>query len=343
MRRNRTAETQHPSARRDTTQMQPFECPEPERLTAGLTSVLSGSQGPRRQVTVLSREPVVSPGTFPAEVVECRLEDGSELQLFCKYGAGHSHVVYGHRGDVAYEAEVYRHVLRPCRESVPAFYGAYADETTGDTWLILQYLDESIRVHRTPDTAESMAMAARWIGRFHAENEPRVSDGGALFLNAYDSEYYVGWSRRTSRFAGHLHQRFPWLSILCERFEAVVPLLLARSPTVIHGEYYPRNVLYRGCSVYPVDWESAAIAAGEIDLASLVERWPTETVRQCELEYRRARWPQGAPADFERLVDAARLYWQSRWLGERPELTQHDDILWRFEQMRFAGEALGLV
>jgi hypothetical protein len=317
--------------------------PDIETLTAGLSSVLSDSRSSRRQVTVLSREPVATASSFPAEVVECRLDDGSDMRLFCKYGSGQGHVVYRHRGGTAYEAEVYRHVLRPCRESIPAFYGAYEDETTGETWLILKYLDESVRISRTREPTESMALAARWIGRFHAENERRVSDGLPSLMNEYDFEYYVGWSRRTSRFAVQRQQQFPWVPMLCERFETVVPLLLARSPTIIHGEYYPANVLFRGGSVYPVDWESAAIAAGEIDLASLVEGWATQIARRCETEYRQARWPEGAPADFERVLDAARLYLHFRWLGDRQEWTMDDGFSWRFDLLHSAGQRLGLL
>jgi hypothetical protein len=58
-------------------------------------------------------------------------------------------------------------------------------------------------------------------------------------------------------------------------------------------------------AIYPVDWESAAVAAGEIDLAALTEGWPPGFVEQCELEYQRARWPEGPPTGFERRLAAA--------------------------------------
>ncbi len=188
-----------------------------------------------------------------------------------------------------------------------------------------------------------MGLAARWIGRFHGAYEERLSHVLMPFLNRYDAEYYLGWAHRTSLFAGHWHRRFPWLSTLCERFEEFVAPLLTPPPTVIHGEYYPKNVLFRGGTVYPVDWESAAVATGEIDLATLTEGWPAEIVRECELEYQRARWPEGSPADFERRLAAARLYLPFRWLGDRPDWTTHETALWRFEQLRSAGERLGLI
>ena len=48
---------------------------------------------------------------------------------------------------------------------------------------------------------------------------------------------------------------------------------------MIHGEYYPHNILFQSGVVRPVDWETAALAPGEIDLATLCEGWPPEEIR----------------------------------------------------------------
>src|SRR5205807_8984724 len=134
--------------------------------------------------------------------------------------------------------------------------------------------------------------------------------------------YYVGWAGRTSKFAGRLHRSFPWLAKLCDDFGDVIAPLLEAPLTIIHGEYQPHNVLCREGEIYPVDWQSAAIASGEIDLVGLLDGWwPEDVVRHCEFEYRKARWPLGAPADFEQRLGAARLYWPLRWLGDLPEQT----------------------
>jgi hypothetical protein len=312
-------------------------------LTVGLTSVLRSHGRTNDQVTILRRHPNIYASSFPSEIVTCRVDDGSELRLFCKYATGHSHGAYGHRGGIAYEAAIYRHLLQPSHATTPAFYGAYAEISTGATWLILEYLDKTLRVSHTPEPAASMKVAARWIGQFHGTMKEHFSHTPVKFLNRYDAEYYLGWARRTSLYAGHWHQRFPWLATLCERFEELVVLLVTAPPALIHGEYYTSNILFRNEIVYPVDWESATIAAGEIDLASLTEGWCTEIARQCELEYQQARWPEGSPADFERTLTAARLYLHFRWLGDRPESTAAEHHLWRFEDLRCASEQLGLM
>ena len=317
--------------------------PDSKTLTLGLTSVFRSSGDGLCEVTILDRKPAVEASTSPSEIVTCRLGDGNELRLFCKYAASHNRTSHGHRRGLAHEAAVYRHLLKPSQLSTPTFYGSHTDTTTGQTWLILEFLEGSVRVNQTPEPAATMPLAAGWIGRFHAAAEELLSSAPESFLNTYDAEYYLGWVRRTSQFAGDLHRRFPWLATLCERFEDAVRLLLKPPLTIIHGEYYRENVLFRGGVTYPVDWESAAIAAGEIDLATLTERWPAEIARQCELEYERARRPEGSPADFAQVLGVARLYVHFRWLGDRPEWTMGERYLWRFEQLRSGAERLGLI
>jgi len=195
-------------------------------------------------------------------------------------------------------------------------------------------------------TADPLAMprAARWIGEFHRRHEDRAADDEMSFLTRYDYAFYEGWARRTARFAAPLQSRYPWISSLCEGFPHLIPALLAAPSTIIHGECYPENILVRDGAVYPVDWESAAIATGEIDLASLTERWPKGVAEQCELAYRSARWPQGFPPyEMGRTLAVARLYLHLRWLGDRPERTSARSARWRFAALRSLGEQMGVL
>jgi hypothetical protein len=313
--------------------------PDLDSLTAGLTSALRTGGATTGSVMVLCREPYLR-GTFTKEIVTCRFEDGSERRLLCKYEARTNHNCYGHRSGIAYEAKVYQHVLPAAQMSAPTFLGIHVEPDRRETWLILEYLDRSGRARRS---ATSMVAAARWIGRFHALNEGRLSSPALSFLTKYDAPYYLGWAGRTLLLAVELHDSFPWLPRLCQRFEECVDCLLKPPVTVIHGEYTPRNVLIRDGLVYPVDWESAAVAAGEIDLACHTQGWSTEIVRECELEYQRARWPHGSPSDFKQRLEAARLYMQFRWLGERPDWTTDESCRWRFYDLLATGERLGAI
>jgi hypothetical protein len=315
------------------------QLPDDQFLATGLTSVLRGAGYAR--VSVVHRMPNPHASTFPSEVVTCRIEVGEHLRLFCKYGSGGSHNAHGHRGGVGYEAEVYRRVLAAAGFSLPRFYGAAAAGPAGEVWLAIGYLERCLRLRDSRDLSHWEQTAA-WSGRFHAEQEARNRDPTLSFLIDYDAAYYAGWPRRTAENAAALDLNFPWLANLCQRSEAALVALLEAPRTVIHGEYYPKNILLNDGTVYPVDWESAALGRGEIDLASLTDRCDPEVVLRCEAAYRLARWPEGAPPDFTRALELARLYIHLRWLGAEPghKLRRRS---WRYEEVRALGERLGLI
>ncbi len=316
--------------------------PEPQALTVVLNSIFGGNGSSHGPVTIVNREFNVFESTFPSEILMCRFDNGSELQLFCKYSTDEHFDSHGHRGDVEYEAAVYRHLLDPLELSRPGFYGARTDPTTGQTWLFLEYLEHDFRLGKAPDP-NAMRLAARWIARFHALHEERLSRPSLGFLNRYTNEYYRGWANRTGDLTSNVHDRFPWLPVVCERFPALIAHLLEQPATIIHGEYYSHNVIFRDGKIYPVDWQSAAIAVGEIDLAALTAAWPAETVEECVVEYRQTRWPRGCPASFQKTLDAARVYLDLRWLGDPSECNTPEGRLEYLEDLRALAERLGLI
>lgn len=319
-------------------QLARWEPPESDELSATLTNLLARTASLDGPLTVLHRETVVQ-GTFPKEIVTCRLNDGRTTRLLCKYEAGYNHNAHGHRRGVAHEAAVYQNVLQPLGVSAPKVYGVHTDADGGGLWLVLEYLVNSMYVSRAVEP-EAIGLAARWIGQFHAATQERLQAIPMPFLEPYSEDYYLGWAQRTWHYLRRHRQHSSWLEQLCRRFPEAVAALLSVSPTVVHGEYYPRNVLWCEGTIYPVDWESTALAAGETDLASLIERWPQETVRECELVYQKARWPNGTPDGFERRLWAARLYLQFRWLGDNPETEVSE---WRLDALQVAGRHLGLL
>jgi hypothetical protein len=312
--------------------------PDLETLTAGLQAFLDRGEEPQGRIKIVARRPI-NLGTYPKEIVQVRLDRGGERRLFCKYGGpergADRHAAHGHRGGLAYEERVYQHFLVPSPLPVPTFYGAY-QEINGRRWLILASLEGAMEVSKAPEPA-GMEAAARWIGQFHTLLDPKKSP--AAFLRRYDRSYYLGWVRRTLRYAAPLSLR--WLPPLCHRAEELLAELSTAPEVLIHGEYYPKNILFKEGEIYPIDWESAAVAAGEIDLAALIEQWPEETASLCKAAYRSARQQEGAHSEFEHRLDLAILYFHFRWLGDRPEWTQHE--LGRFEQLRRLAEDRGWI
>lgn len=320
-----------------------YQIPDLPTITRGLSSVIANRGFAPGRLRVLSREFFSRASTFPCEIIRCQTEDGRQLQLFCKYSGGQSHNAYGHRGGVLYETMVYHRILRSLSISTPDFYGTYSMENTGDVCLVIAYLNETVSLNGHQDPG-AICLAARWLGQFHAANEKHVANSKFADLKTHDVEYYLGWSRRTLLFSDQLRHYYPWLAKVCRAFEELVDALLMPPRTIIHGEYFASNILLRCKTVYPVDWESAAIGVGEIDLASLTQgNWPVDIVSLCVSEYQRTRWAKDPPIEFEHKLAVSRLYWLFRWLGDRPERTTHPDYRGCFEALRFWGKRLRLI
>lgn len=305
-------------------------------LNAALSSVFNGNG----VMMAVRREPTPYITTFFCEIATCRFRDGDELRLFCKYGPRDGACSFGQRGGVAYEAEVYRCILHPLRVSTPAFYGSHTDPHTGGTWLILEYLSSSLRAGKVPGL-EAIKESARWIAGFHSLNEVRLRNGGVSLLARFDAAWYRAWPRRAFEFARRASLPLPWLEQIQAPLEEEIGTLATLPFTVVHGEYYPHNILFQDGRIRPVDWETAAIGPGEIDLATLTEGWSPEERLEIEAEYRQARWPAGAPPDFERNLALARAYVQLRWLGDDDPKKSSD--MFRWEQLQDASQRLGLI
>ncbi|HVH71745.1 MAG TPA: phosphotransferase [Candidatus Dormibacteraeota bacterium] len=307
--------------------------PGTEALKRGLARALRKGRLSEPSLTLLDREPTPYSTTFPCEIVKCRIGRGKPQQLFCKYTANVDYTGHGHRGGIAYETATYRHVLASVRRFRPRFYGGYVDPETGQHWLFLEYLDGSLPVGKLNDAA-AMAKTARWIAEFQVASYRLLTKKRLGFLKRYDKEYYLGWVRRTFEFAPPREKRSCWLHLLCVRAADLLAPLLVHEPAIIHGEYYQHNILFHRGQICPVDWESAAVGEGLIDLASLTEAWGSKMVEVCTKAYVRTRWPAGAPAEFEKAFRAARLYLTFRWLGDDPEITAGPRAAEYWKQLR---------
>lgn len=315
-----------------------------ERLVSGLKSIFGGKSSTGVPITVVSRAPNIYASTFASEVVTCRFVDGSISKLFCKYGSGYFTDSTALRG-VPYEAYIYRNVLTQLPLTTPRFYGTYEDEATGQTCLVLEYLDAYLRVNKSygPD---AMKLTAHWIGRFHAAGEKLPVSAWTSNLNSYNAKYLFEWKRRMADIPNHFMQKFQWLADMCDRCDEFLEILLQATQTIIHGEFYPSNALIRDGEICVVDWESAGIGSGELDLAALTQGpWPEEIIQECEAAYRKARWCTSAPLSFGRIFCAAKLYFYFRllfhWLRFYPNQARQE--VWLFDHMFSAGEQLGII
>jgi hypothetical protein len=289
---------------------------------------------------VIEREANSSSATFESEIVTCRLSDGRYVKLLCKYerfrkSNQQDHASWGHRRGGGYEGEVYRRVLEPIGNAAPRFYGMHRDGPTGLACMFLEYLEGA-----SPRDTATLPATGRWLARFHRAGESFLSGADAAFLTRYDREYLAGWARRTAEFVQPFREHRAWVARACQQFAEIGPPALLTQPTVIHGECYGNHLLIRNGRVYGIDWETCAVAAGEIDLAMLTEGWG-DRIEEVVGEYAHQRWPEGIPSDFAWRLAIARVYVHLRWLGDHLEWTPFE--AWRFEELRVASERAGLL
>ncbi len=275
-------------------------------LESALDDVVPGAR-------MLRRRPNRHSSRSPSEIITCRLADGQVHEFLCKYSKGAERTAVGTPWGPAYEAEVYR--LLAGRPGLPvAFRGFWSGGHEDRSVLFLDFVADSVRLGDAPHP-ESVRRAAAWLGRFH-----RVWDGHAHVsspnsINRHDLDYYMAWVRRVESLAKD-GDGLGWIAEMATNaHRAFLPLLDASDPTMIHGEFYPENILVQKGTIWPVDWEWAAIGPGEIDLISLVENWSPEIADLCRAEYVTSRWSGGAPPTFDVRLRAAEFYVQCRSLG----------------------------
>ena len=318
------------------------QLPRTDRLAEIVVDMLNENGYPTHQLGIVDRVPNEYSSSYPSEIVDCRLPDGRTLKLFCKFSADWDEKKYSHRRDLAYEGHVYEHVIRHADLTAPLFYGLYCDRDS--TVLVLEYLEHALLLNEV-QPRDAMRKAAKWIGTFHHLNEAKARENKFPALLSYNHEYYAEWVERTLKMARELAKtdQYPWLEPLCKGFENKIEILVDTPPTVIHAEYYPINILFQNSKIYPIDWQSAAVACGAIDLASLTEWWGDTVEEECMKAYKSARWPNGVPDYFDLSFLLSKLYWQFRWLGRPLSHTNTEINTQRFASLFLTGKKAGFI
>ncbi len=229
---------------------------------------------------------------------------------------------------------------------LPRLLGTWTSPETGDGLLVLEYLEGCRRLAEARHAHTAMEDAARWIGEFHAYGATLAVDAGLGFLLRRDADFYRDCQKRLVETSGAAHG-LEWLYRLSDRFEVILSLVEDASPTVIHGEYYTDNILVQDGRVFPVDWETAAIGMGEMDLVALLDGWPS-VVDRCITAYAEARGNGEDHRDILRRFTVGQLLMNVYWLSycdcqvaaENEELAALNH---RFEQLRNSARQLGVL
>jgi Phosphotransferase enzyme family len=237
---------------------------------------------------VMARAPFEYATSWPIEEVLLTRRDGLQMAVLVKrFDGTPSCTKPGALLDPDREAYVYR-LLAGARVSTARCYAA------GAGWILLE------KVAGVPlwqsGNIEDWCRAARWAAELHvrfAAASPR-----RRHLLCHDRRYYETIAARAGAATT--------ASGLGDAVRVAIDRLVALPCTLIHGELYPSNVIVAGHTISPVDWETAALGPGVIDVAALMTGWDSARARQIADAYGGVE-----PVD----VAAARLLLALQWLG----------------------------
>jgi hypothetical protein len=253
------------------------------------------------------------------------------------------------------EIEMYRSVLEPKRFGTAICYGAIVQENTGPYWLFLERVVGPL-LWQVGDF-EQWKNAARWLARFHTHFSTRAKQQLLAGVVLHDQAHYMQWIERAGRFARQTKSaRSRRFTIGIERvakgYSRVVKYLLELPQTLIHGEFYPSNVIVRRpkteMQICPIDWEVAGLGPRLIDLGALVSgAWEDDARKSLVTAYRdelacRTGCAPSMPELLES-VDYCQLYLSVQWLGWAADWSppgNHEQD-WLCEAIRLS-ERLGL-
>jgi hypothetical protein len=253
-----------------------------DSLSKHLSRMMTGNEN---SYAIISRDSFYESSTYPVEIIKCKAGSGEVIELFCKYLSGVDSNNNGHRGGVEYEADVYSKILRELPFPKINFYGICFIPEINEALMAIEFLGETLRMTYSEDP-DVLIKASSWIGNFHRLNEGNTPE----FLKRYTKSYYEIWLNNFNEWTNKYQVTYPWLKKLSDFYKTNSDILMDHSCTIIHGEYYPKNILIKNGIIYPVDWESAAFAPGEIDLASLTEGWDESDIIRAKEAYKNARW-----------------------------------------------------
>jgi len=311
--------------------------------------------GAQRGICHLERHPWKHSTSSSMEELELVLDDGETLRLLFK-DLSRGRLLADARNcrpsflyDPLREITVYREILRHVDLDTATCYGSIVDEAGDRFWIFLEKVP-GIRLNKVGEFGVWQTIAAR-LARMHSRLFDRVPHlDREQPLVRYDATFYHRWPERAIQFS--LPGSRSDLERIAAGYASIVQELLRSPLTIVHGDFFPFNVLVdrrsdRDLRMRTIDWETAGIGPALVDLAALIAgSWGEEEKRALVESYRRAIDPEivivPAGEAFDRLLDACRLHVCLQWLGYAPEWTERHGEAWFAEALPIA-ERLGLL
>jgi len=297
---------EHPPAVRARAEALPAKALSSDELAAELAPILGAD------ARIVRRRPFAYSTSFAIEELGVVLVDGRRLDLLLKDLGSPSDLARVVKPSFLYEPlreiDVYTGVLDGRGLGTAECYGTLVDQEAGRYWLLLEHV-AGVPLRQT--TFATWHEVAGWLASMHASCQGLARPS----LIQYDDGFYETWLQRALQWSADRR-----LHGLARSYEAVVERLVRLPRTLVHGELYPANVLVDrrgdGTRVCVVDWETAAIGPGLVDLAAFTSgTWPEEVRGRAVAAYYYALPSPPPEAEFLHALECCRLHVALQWLG----------------------------
>ncbi|HWI22220.1 MAG TPA: aminoglycoside phosphotransferase family protein [Baekduia sp.] len=267
------------------------------------------------EVTVIRREPAAYRSSHCLEDLVVRFENGETQRIVRKDLAAGALLAAAARAKPDFalnprrEIDVYRHALTPLGVDAPRLLAGVADDQSGCYQLLLEYVDGS-PLWQIGDI-DIWCDAAAWLGRLHRHAAPQTRS-----MLAHDRRL---WDECLARALAVVPGA---LDAVLADHEAICARLGQWPASLIHGEFYPSNVIVTSdeMRLCVLDWEMAGHGPGVLDLAALISGSGLhENERERIVRSYHSAWHEaGGAGSLKSLREAlicARIQVALQWIG----------------------------
>lgn len=325
-----------------------------ERLLRSVLEKIVDQEATGRSIQQIRKTESAYASSARLTEIQLDLSDGSTLQLIHKESGAGARLDSAPRDlprflhDPEREILVYQRLLAAENLDTALLHASVVQPRQGRYWMFFERLPGT-HLRWAVDPA-AWDRSAAWLARAHTVLHPQAADSAA-WLPVHDANYYRRWLRRARAITEPRDQarriRLAWLA---RHYGGPVDLLSSLPRTVIHGEFYPSNILVdesrSAGRIGVVDWEMAAVGPAIIDLAALTGGQLPVARREAILAAYRATAPPDSvvtsDATSAEALACARLHFAIQWLGWAPDWAppaeqRHD---WLAEAVEL-GETMG--
>ena len=256
--------------------------PQVKMMVETLENAFSGLRGKPVRVRELQREVCEHVSSFHAEHLRVSLDTDECIPVFFKdLDPGHQietarKVRAGDLGPSYHELRVYQQILSRVDLGTPQLYAVRWEPDFGIYWIFLEDVGTS-RLRDSRNYARWVP-AARWAARFHVAVR-NLPQSHTSFLPVWDLAHYHRCAERARGILRELNvQDRALVSQALEHYESRIGWFAALPKTVIHGQFFGKNIMLRtrrgDRMLAVIDWETAALGPGGFDLVSVSSgRW----------------------------------------------------------------------